>query len=175
MRQPSREEAIARLEHGQAALQALFARLSAEEMTRTHTIGTGDWSAKDLLGHMAFWEELALESLAAWRAGRRPPTEGRSAGEWPGTDAVNARNQQQTATQPLDEVRQRAALAHARIFEAIRTMPLEEWEARAFYPQARAGSLGELLGRVLGGSEGPFEHAADHLPDLRAYVDALGT
>ena len=78
----ARAEAVTLLEEGHKALQAVFARLSADEMTRPATIGTGAWSAKDLLGHIAFWEELATETVAAWRAGRRPPTEGSLAGAW---------------------------------------------------------------------------------------------
>jgi hypothetical protein len=54
----------------------------------------------------------------------------------------------------------------------MRTMPAAEWQAPPFYPGARASTLGELLGRVLGGSRGLFEHAADHLPDLRAFAEA---
>ena len=152
------------------ALLSLFGNLTSEQMTRPKTIGGGDWSAKDLLGHIAFWEELALESLANWRAGRPPPTE---ASEWPGTDAANARNQEQTTDQSLGEVRARAELAHTRLLEAIQALSETEWQAAPFYPDARATSLGDLLGRVLGGSNGLFEHADDHVAELRAYVDAV--
>src|SRR5207245_7846791 len=61
-------QAAAALEEGNAALQELCARLSADEMVRPATIGGGQWSAKDLLAHVAFWEELAAQTLADWRA-----------------------------------------------------------------------------------------------------------
>ena len=65
-------EAIAKLRQGQAELDSLLARLSEAELTRTATIGGGEWSAKDLLGHIAFWEELASGFAGDWRAGRHP-------------------------------------------------------------------------------------------------------
>ncbi len=169
----ARAEAVTLLEEGHKALQALFARLSTQEMTHPATMGTGTWSAKDLLGHIAFWEELAAETVAAWRAGRRPPTEGALDGAWKGADAANARNQARTTAQSLEEVRHRADAAHRAVIEAIRGLSEEEWRAPPFYPGARAAMLGDLLGRVLEGPPGPFQHASAHLGDLGAYVASL--
>jgi hypothetical protein len=171
---PTRDQAIATLDGGQAALDALLDRLSDEELTRPATIGGGDWSAKDLLGHIAFWEELAVETLAEWRAGRRPSVEQIGDGGDAGIDAANARNQEHTARESLETVRARAATAHAAILLAIREMSDEEWGAKAFYPNARRATLAERLGSTLGGEEQLFGHAFDHLPDLKAYVESLG-
>src|SRR5918992_5234518 len=118
MAPPSRDQAIATLEAGQAALAVLFAVLSDREMTRPATIGGGEWSAKDLLGHIAFWEELAVETLEDWRAGRRPSVEQISDAGPEGIDAANARDRARTADQPLEAVRTRAAAAHARVVQA---------------------------------------------------------
>lgn len=170
----TREEAIATLDAGQAALDALFAKLSDEEMTRPATIGGGEWSAKDLLGHVAFWEELAIETVADWRAGRRPAVEQISDNGAEGIDAANADNQGRTAAQSLAEVRVRAATAHATIIQTIRAMSEEAWRANAFYPNARRATLAERLGSTLGAPDRPFGHAFAHLPDLEAYVNSLG-
>jgi hypothetical protein len=171
---PTRDQAIETLGAGQAALDVLLTKLSDEELTRPATIGGGDWSAKDLLGHIAFWEELAVETLAEWRVGRRPSVEQIGDGGASGVDAANARNQERTARESLETVRARAATAHAAILEAIREMSDEEWSAKAFYPNARRATLAERLGSTLGGDEQPFGHVFDHLPDLQAYVESLG-
>ena len=71
----SRAEAIEKLHDGQSRLEILVARLSDEEMVEPGTIGGGDWSAKDLIGHIAWWEEIAMDALTDWRAGRRPSVE----------------------------------------------------------------------------------------------------
>ena len=171
---PSRNQAITTLAEGQAALAALFAKLSDEEMTRPSTIGGGEWSAKDLMGHIAFWEELAVETLADWRAGRRPSVEYISDAGEEGIDAANACNQARTAGESLDGVRARAATAHATVLQAIRAMSEDEWRARALYPNAGRATLAERLGSTLGAPAQPFGHAFAHLPDLRAYVESLG-
>ena len=167
MSTPDRDEAIAILTAGHLALAALFDRLDDTTVARPATIGGGDWSAKDLLGHIAFWEELAIESLAAWREGRKPP---RDADNWPGIDTANARNQKRTTRESVGEVRQRADLAKSNVMAALESMSAEEWTAAPFYPGAREPTLGDLLGGVLGGSQGPFKHIEDHLPDLERYV-----
>jgi hypothetical protein len=70
--QLGREEALATLAEGQSRVDALLSELTEDQFTRRGTIGGGEWSAKDFLGHMAFWEEIALETLASWRRGERP-------------------------------------------------------------------------------------------------------
>src|SRR5436190_22784184 len=104
---PTRAEAITTLEEGRAELLTLLARLSDEAMTRPATIGGGDWSAKDLLGHIAFWEELASEFAADWQAGRLPAIRAILADGQTGIDAANARNQTSTQNQSPDNVRKR--------------------------------------------------------------------
>src|SRR5437588_10756009 len=111
MAAPTRDEALATLAEGQSALDRWLAPLSDEELVRPATIGGGDWSAKDLLGHIAFWEELAIGALADWRDGRKPSIEDIFAGGAASIDAANARNQDLTARQTVDEVRARARAA----------------------------------------------------------------
>src|SRR5262249_22422926 len=173
MTTPTREEAIATLEEGQAALDTLLARLSPEQLVRPATIGGGDWSAKDLLGHIAFWEELASQALNDWRAGRTPAVEQIFAGGAATVDAANAENQERTARQDPEEVRARAATAQTTILQAIRTMSDDEWRAKSIYPTKRLTTLVELLGGILGAPKRPFGHAFAHLAELEAYVESM--
>lgn len=169
---PSRDEALATLEEGRAELAALLDRLDAERLVRAATIGGGDWSAKDLLGHVAYWEELGAQTVEEWRRGERPFVEQVFEGGEAGIDAVNARNQAHATLQSPEEVRTRAVDAHARIVEMIHGLSDEEWRAKAAYPTERRIRLVELLGSVLGAPKRPFGHVFAHLADLRTYVDA---
>lgn len=169
----SRDQAIATLDEGQSALDALFARLTDEQMMRPATIGGGSWSPKDLLGHVAFWEELASEALAAWRAGRHPPVEEILRSGQVGIDAANARDQEHTASQSLAEVRQRARVGHAAIVRAIADLSDQQWQAPLTYSQATEKILADLLGGILGAPRRPYGHAFAHLPDLASYVESL--
>jgi hypothetical protein len=162
----SRAEAIAILEDGQAQLDALFGRLDNQEMTQPQTIGGGDWSAKDLMGHIAFWEELALNAIDACRAGRRAAVD-----EFADAAAANAHNQRASANHSLADTRSRAAAAHSAIVSVLRTLSVAEWTSPPACEGATKSSLEELLGGILGAPNRPFGHAWAHLDDLRAYVE----
>src|SRR5436309_15894077 len=116
MATPSRHEAMSTLREGQEQLDELLARLSEEDLVKPGTIGGGDWSAKDLIGHVAFWEEIAIDALADWRAGRRSSVEEAFAREG-GVDELNARSQESTRQQGLPEVREQARRAYDLVIE----------------------------------------------------------
>jgi hypothetical protein len=131
-------------------------------------IGGTDWAAKDLMGHIAFWEELALDTIDAWRTGRRPRAD--DIADQAGTDRANAENQARTAPQSAAEIRSRAASAHQALVVAIHSLSDAEWQAPAPDDTPTRDSLGERLGGVLGAPNRPFGHAYAHLDDLRTYV-----
>jgi hypothetical protein len=57
-----REELVGCLEQSRGNLRASFHGLSDEQMSRPGAVG--EWSVKDVLSHVASWEELALPDLA---------------------------------------------------------------------------------------------------------------
>jgi hypothetical protein len=173
MASPTRDEALATLEEGNAALTALFARLTDDQMSRPATIGGGDWSAKDLLGHVAFWEELAAEAIDTVRAGRTPRAESIFGSN--GVDAANAEDQKRTLEQPLAETQSRALAAHRAVVAGIESMSDAEWVAKVASAGSRRETVAALLGSILGAPKRPFGHAFAHLADLEAYVDSLTT
>jgi hypothetical protein len=162
---PTRDEAIATLAAGQAELDGLFGQLDEAALLQPGTLGGGEWSAKDLMGHIAFWEELALNAIDACRAGRRP-----AADEFANADAANAHNQRNTASESITHTRSRAASAHQAITAALRNLTEAEWRAAPGCEGATDASLAELLGGVLGAPNQAFGHAWAHVDDLRAYV-----
>ena len=100
----TRDEALAMLEDGQQKVDALVAQLSDEEQERPATIGGGDWSAKDLLGHIARWNEIAIEALGSWRKGERPEIED----VWgDGVDRLNAQNYERSKADSPEQARER--------------------------------------------------------------------
>jgi hypothetical protein len=168
----SPEEAMAVLAEGDAAVGALLAKLTDEQMDVPGSIGGGEWSAKDLLAHLAFWERLALEALDDWRGGRKPGVEAVFEGGAEGVDEANAGNHARWRSEPVSAVRAEAREVHERLARAI-AAATDEWRAKAFYETARRQTLGELLGGVVGAPKRPFGHAFAHLPDLETYVGML--
>ena len=165
-------EALATLDQGQSELDALLGRLEDAQAEVPATIGGGDWSARDLLAHIAFWEELALAAAVEWRAGEVPSIE--SVFRENRVDEVIADNQQRSRDLTYMAVRERAAAAHRALRSLIRDMDLSEWTARAPYKTDRRESLGMMLGSITGAPRRGFGHAFAHLPDLEAYVTRFG-
>jgi hypothetical protein len=167
----SRHEALAILDDGRARLDALLDRLTPDDLDRPSTIGGGDWSAKDLIGHIAFCEEIALVTMEAWLQGRRPPIEERFTTR--DTDGQNAWNQQRKGTWPLERVQEDSESTHHRLVSAIEGMTDESWTSPRAFEGDEEEDLGTELGGVLGAPGRPFGHAFAHLPDLEAYVRSL--
>lgn len=176
MTTPSRDEALATLADGQARVDQLLGHLSNAQLTRPATIGGGDWSAKDLIGHLATWEALALQTIQEWQRHEIPWVE-RDEGVFsaPATgkiDAYNARAVVEKEGQDMAEVRAEAERVHRDLIAAIDSVGDQEWAKTAFYPtpNGRRRKLATLVGSVLGAPQRPFGHAFAHLPDLEAYV-----
>jgi uncharacterized damage-inducible protein DinB len=165
----SREDAIRIVSEGHRSVQELLSRLDDDAFVRRGTIGEGEWSAKDLAGHLADWEEYALLTLDEWRSRVRPWFEGVD------TDPVNDEAVRRHLDEPAAGVRRRFTEGHDRFRSALADMSDEEWREPAFYETDRPRSLGELLGAVVGGDDGLFRHADAHLADVRDYVSTLPT
>jgi hypothetical protein len=170
----TREEALATLREGHRRINELLDQVSEDDLIRPGSIGGGDWSAKDLLGHVSTWEEAALEALAEWRQGLRPTIETEAFDSAEGVDRFNARTVEAKAKLSLAETRTEAERAHAALEHEIETMSDDEWTARAPYETERRRHLFELLGSVLGAPKRPFGHAFAHLPDLEAFARSAG-
>lgn len=171
MARVDRIQAISTLEEGHLQLRRLLSGLTDEQLATPATIGGGEWSAADLAGHVAHWEEIALAALEDRRAGRRPSVE--DVFERDAIDEVNAADIEFRRRRPPRQVVTDADDAHRRLIEALEGIGPDEWTARATYETRRRTTLDALLGSVLGAPQRPFGHAFAHLPDLAAYVASL--
>ncbi|MBA2608134.1 MAG: DinB family protein, partial [Actinobacteria bacterium] len=64
-RTATREQAIGILQGTREVTDSLIDNLSARRLTVAGPLGGGVWSIKDLIGHLATWEERALVILGA--------------------------------------------------------------------------------------------------------------
>jgi len=161
---PFPQEAIRILQSDEEDLRALLPDASSRDFTRPEISG-GDWSVKDLLGHITFWYENALDSLAQWRAGE--PYELAARLESKGVDGVNAASVLEKGALPAGEIELGHARASAEMLRALESIGNAEWET-----PLGEDTRGSELGSILGGPDGPFRHIAAHLDDLRASVDS---
>jgi hypothetical protein len=164
----TRRQAVRTLEEGRAAIDALLARVPPSDLERPG-VGGGEWSPKDLVGHLARWEERALEALAAWDRGEGAPID-RELYSRKLSD-INAEAVAAKAAMTYAQVRDEADRTHQQLLRAIREMPQGRWSSPA---TARGRKpLGHRLGQILVGV-GPFGHAQAHVKSLRQLVEGLG-
>jgi hypothetical protein len=162
-------EAIEVLERQRREVTALLDRLPSRALSRAG-LGGGEWSPTDLIGHLESWEEHALGALDAWSRGEVAPIDRDIRAL--GINGVNARDVERKADRTGGRARAAADATFARLIEQIRAIPQEPWRSSPT-PRARR-SLGDSVGRILGGPNGPFTHDQAHLPDLRDFLELHG-
>jgi hypothetical protein len=151
------EKFIQTMRRGRAEFAGLWAGLTEEQMT-VRPGPQDDWSVKDLMGHILWWESYSQARVMLMQAGIVVP----------GLDDFDALNAQVFAAQrdlPLDFMR--------REWEA--NLPKLEAYLRAFtderFNTAPPGWDGRSPYRLMGGNT--FGHYRDHQPDLERYVAGL--
>jgi hypothetical protein len=166
----TRAEALEVLAGGHGEVRRLLDGIPDAALVAPATIGGGDWSAKDLLGHLTTWEEIALATVDEWRRGQRPSIVDTFAVD--GTDDLNAREVERKAAASLEDLRRRFGEVHEQIEASIAEMSDDEWSQPAFWQSEQDLTLGSALGGILGTTGLPFGHVAAHERDLRAFADA---
>jgi hypothetical protein len=157
----SRTQAIRQLRSDRQRTMSLIEQLPPRAFTR-HGLGGGEWSPKDLLGHLESWEEHALAALAAWERGERAPLE-----DSPGVDRLNRDEVERKASRSAKQIRDASSATHAELLRVFEELSDERWDAPA---KARSRkTLGSRLGSILGGDVGPFRHDPAHWDDLAAF------
>ena len=161
----SRRRAVRILDEGHAAVNALLDRLPPRALSRPG-LGGGDWSPRDLVGHLESWEEYAIEALDAWDQGSGVPIDKEVWSK--GTSRVNVDAVARKASRSAAEMRRHAERTHAELIGRLQAMSDARWKA----PGTSRGRkpVGARLGGILGGTTGDFRHAEAHLKDLRAFV-----
>lgn len=162
---PTRAQALRIVEAGHREVRALVAALPRRAVT-THGLGGGTWSPKDLLGHLAAWEERAVEAMRAWDEGHGPAFDKELWSK--STNRINQESVERNAKRSAPDIVRRADATHAELVRRIEEMSDHRWRR----PGTSRGRtpVGERLGGILGGPGGAFRHADAHLPDLRAFV-----
>ena len=109
-----KQQVIDKLEQAWAAFQQSYAGLTDEQMVAPGV--TGDWSVKDLLAHVSWWEEEALKHLPHILQGKRPP---RYSVVYGGIDAFNAQMTELKRGLSLAEVLSQLDQTHQRLINYL--------------------------------------------------------
>jgi hypothetical protein len=113
-------QVLARLDSAWTDLAASYAGLSDAELLIPGV--TGQWSVRDIIAHVTWWEEEALEHLPLVREGGRPP---RYSVKYGGIDAFNALMTERRRHLSLAEVLRQRDEVHARLVDYAARAPAE--------------------------------------------------
>ena len=116
-----REQLLARLDKAWAALSESHAGLSEAQMTQPGV--AGDWSVKDVLAHIATWEEEALKYLPLIVTGGKPPRYA----TFGGIDAFNAQMTTLKRSLSLADVLRQLDDTHRQLIAYLQTVPEEQF------------------------------------------------
>lgn len=115
----NRDQLLHRIESRWAAFKQVTAGLPDDALQEPGV--AGDWCVKDLIAHVAAWEEETLKALPVIMEGKRPPRYG-------DVDAFNARLHEANSRLSLDEARRMLESSHQRLLGFLVDVP-ERWYA----------------------------------------------
>jgi hypothetical protein len=121
--------------------------------------GAHGWSARDLIGHVVGWQELALATARDLAIGERSPTKERLDAEWDARgDDMNADIQAEWRALPTSEVRRRLGAVPGELRGYLTVVPESRWIKHADH-------LRYFIDETI-------DHYAEHAPDLEAVLEA---
>ena len=118
----NRQQLLNRLDAAWMAFQASYAGLSNARLVEPGV--AGDWSVKDIIAHVTWWEEEALRHLPLIIAGDRPP---RYSVTYGGIDAFNAMMAERKRDVPLSDVLTEQNDTHQRLIDFIQSVPEDQF------------------------------------------------
>jgi len=114
----NRDQVLLKLEKAWNSFRESYAGLGAEQMSLRGAVE--DWSVKDLIAHVSWWEEESLKHLPHILEGKRPP---RYSVLYGGIDAFNAKMTELKRSLSLDEVMRQAVETHGRLVNYLAGVP----------------------------------------------------
>jgi hypothetical protein len=112
---------LAKVDAAWTAFHDAYAGLSDEEQMIPGVCG--EWSIRDLIAHVTWWDAEALAHLPLVLDGGRPP---RYSVTYGGIDAFNAMKTEEKRGLSLDDVRTEAEETHGRLVAYVMSIPPEQ-------------------------------------------------
>ena len=119
-----KQQLLIKLQQAWTSFKDSYAGLTAEQMVEPGV--TGDWSVKDILAHVSWWEQEALKYLPLILQGLRPP---RYSVLYGGIDAFNAQMTELKRQLALAEILEQLDETHDKLIKYLYTVPDEQFVA----------------------------------------------
>ena len=154
----TKAELLTRMRQGHQGFYNLLARIPDERMDEIALYD--NWTIKDFIAHIGWWEQNAAERVAMYRRGERPlPID---------TDTQNTEILDRYRGTSLGDVRAMEAAGAA----ALETQVREATEDEVFDVNLFPATNGHALIELIAGDS--YEHYAEHRDDVRAWMRQNG-
>lgn len=141
-----------------AQLEAALAQISDERMALV--ILHGEWSAKDLIGHLGFWENRVAFLFTTLQAGKTPEP-------FQDMDMLNNQAIAEMRTLSLENVRRLEKSAYQKVLALLKQASEAELFAETHFAWTGGRCFGDLIG------DNTWGHYEEHLPELQAWLKRI--
>jgi len=149
-----KERFIADWNHGHEMIAQLLQDLEATHRESSELYPT--WTIKELLAHLAGWDDACIASLRAFARGDAPATPASR-----GIDPYNASTVHEREALSLDHVIKEWSLSRKEFIAAIRELPDEKVSEAFVMPWGSRGTLADMV-KIFA------EHDVEHAEEIRA-------
>jgi uncharacterized protein (TIGR03083 family) len=156
----TKRELLDAIQKERAAFEAALAGLTPEQMTTPGVMG--EWSVKDILGHIAMWEARLVTLLYSIERGVAPKMLRSS-----DVDKVNAESHAEQRERPLDRVRADFHAVHAQSLKRLDTLKERDLSDPKHFKWLEGEPLEKLV------ASDTFEHYAEHRLAIEAWRQKL--
>ncbi len=146
---------------GRAPLDALLAPLTEGQITTAHP--PDGWSIKDVMAHIAFWEDYACQRLSEATRGEKPQLLGDI--DEAELNRINQEALEAGRAQTMDAVRAAFDRAHRDLLAAVDAVPDDEAD-----PWWGLWPSPVMPRRVI--VYNTFDHYAEHLADIQRWLES---
>ncbi len=153
----NQEETLQKLAASRQALEQAILHLSAAQLTAVKVEGV--WTIKDIIGHLSAWEQVMVDAMPLYAAGRSDQV--------PQVDNFETFNDQQAAarqTLPLSAILEESRSVRQQLVAASKGLTAEQWEQRVPFPWGGKGG-------VAYGVAGLAEHEMEHVQAILSWRD----
>ena len=154
----SKPDLLGKIQSGRDELEQVLNKVS--EQQKLLVILHGEWSTKDLLGHLGFWENRVAELYEALHAGNFPE---------PALDLnrINAKSFMEMREKTLLEVEVFERDAFLKVLEVVRKATDDELFGPSFFTWTNGTSFQELI------SDNTWGHYVEHVPEITAWLKRI--
>jgi len=151
----TKEDMLAKLAESRRDLHRATQGLSEEEMTEVQVEGV--WTIKDVLGHIASWEEICLEPLRRYADG--DPFKAEVIKDYLILNEELAARKQDI---PLDVILDELDAIRQKLVATVSKLSAEQWEQRVLFPWGDEGAVAEMLDEL-------YQHELEHVHAIQQW------